>query len=68
MKKYRYEFPPLEAHFVHAPGPEAIVRHIKRVYPHNYDEVLPTLAEIPRWPEFWTIIDELGRALPWRGE
>jgi hypothetical protein len=64
MKKYRYEFPPREAHFVEAPDPQAMIRYLKRTYPHNYDDVLPTLVEIPRWPPFWRTIDENGRVLP----
>ena len=42
LKKFRYEFPPMEPHFVEAPSPKAVVAFIKRTYPHNYDEVLPT--------------------------
>jgi len=64
MKKYRYEFPPLEPHFVESPSSDAIVKYVKRIYPHNFDEVVATLVEIPRWPEFWTVIDREGRALP----
>ena len=66
MKKYRYEYPSGEAHFVEAPVAAAVVKFIKRTYPHNFDEVMPTVVEIPRWPEFWKIIDESGRALPRR--
>lgn len=64
MKKYRYEFPPLEPHFVEAPTPRSVVEYIKRTYPHNYDEVIGTLVEIPRWPEFWKTLDDRGRPLP----
>jgi hypothetical protein len=64
MKKYRYEFPPREPHFVEAPSPKSVIAFIKRTYPHNFDEVLPTLVEIPRWPEFWKTLDADGRALP----
>jgi hypothetical protein len=64
MPKYRYEFPPLEAHFVEAPHPKAVIVYIKRTYPHNFEEVLPTVVEIPRWPEFWRVLDEHGRVLP----
>lgn len=64
MKKYRYEFPPLEPHFVEAPTPKSVITFLKRTYPHNYEEVLPTLVEIPRWPEFYKCLDEGGRALP----
>jgi hypothetical protein len=67
MKKYRYEFPPLEPHFVEAPTADAVLKFVKRCYPHNYDEVLPTLVEIPRWPTFWTVVDEHGRVLPQLG-
>jgi hypothetical protein len=66
MKKYRYEFPPLEPHFVEAPSAKSVVAYIKRTYPHNFDEVLPTLVEIPHWPAFWKILDADGRALPRR--
>lgn len=64
MKKYRYEFPPMEPHFVEAPSPKAVITFIQRTYPHNFDEVLPTLVEIPRWPEFWRTLDADGRVLP----
>ena len=40
------------------------MKYVKRTFPHNYDEVLPTLVEIPHWPAFWTVIDDDGRALP----
>jgi hypothetical protein len=64
VKKYRYEFPPTEAHFVEAPTPKAVITFIKRTYPHNFDDVLPTLVEIPTWPQFWKTLDDSGRALP----
>lgn len=64
MKKYRYEFPPMEPHFVEAPTSKAVVAFVKRTYPHNFDEVLPTLVEIPDWPEFWKILDHDGRPQP----
>jgi hypothetical protein len=64
VKKYRYEFPPLEPHFVEAPSSAAVIKFVKRTYPHNYDEVLPTLVEIPRWPEFWKVVDDRGRLVP----
>lgn len=64
MRKFRYEFPPLAPHFVAAPDPKAVVAFIRRTYPHNFDDVLPTLVEIPRWPEFWKTLDAQGRALP----
>jgi len=61
VPKYRYEFPPRTAHFVEAPRPQAVVRYLKRRYPHNYDDVLATLVEIPRFPEFVVRLDETGR-------
>ena len=64
MKKFRYEFPAMEPHFVEAPAVKAVVAFIKRTYPHNFDHVLPTLVEIPHWPEFWKVLDDSGRALP----
>ncbi len=64
MKKYRYEYPPGEAHFVEGPTPKAVLAYVRRTYPHNFDEVLPTLVEIPRWPMFWATLDADGRALP----
>jgi len=64
MSKFRYEFPPLEAHFVEAPSVRAVVAFLKRTYPHNYDDVLATVVEIPRWPEFWKTLDDDGRVLP----
>jgi hypothetical protein len=64
LRKFRYEFPPMEPHFVEAPSPKAVITFIKRTYPHNFDEVLPTLVEIPMWPEFWKELDEAGRAIP----
>ena len=72
MKKYRYEFPPLEPHFVEAPTPRAVIAFIKRTFPHNFDEVLPTLVEVPCWPavspevawKFWKTLDDHGRVLP----
>jgi hypothetical protein len=64
MSKYRYEFPPMEPHFVEAPDGNAMVKFIRRTYPHNYDRVLPTLVEIPEWPQFWKTLDESGRVLP----
>jgi len=63
-RKYRYEFPLMEPHFVQAPGGAAVVAFIKRLYPHNYDEVLPTIVELPRWPEFYKTLDDRGRVLP----
>jgi hypothetical protein len=64
MTKYRYEFPAMEPHFVEAPSVSSVVTYIKRIYPHNFDEVLPTLVEIPDWPEFWRVLDEGGRVVP----
>jgi hypothetical protein len=66
-RKFRYEYPPREAHFLEAPTPEAVVAYLRRVYPHNFDEVLPTLVEIPRWPSFWKVLDDDGRPLPRSG-
>lgn len=64
VTKFRYEFPPLEAHFVQGPDVRAVVEFIKRTYPHNFDDVLPTLVEVPRWPVFWKTVDDDGRVLP----
>lgn len=64
LRKFRYEFPLMEPHFVQAPSGAAVVAFVKRIYPHNYDEVLPTIVEIPRWPEFFRTLDDRGRALP----
>lgn len=64
LRKFRYEFPIMEPHFVQAPHGASVVAFVKRTYPHNYDEVLPTIVEIPRFPEFWRTLDEHGRALP----
>lgn len=64
LRKFRYEFPPLEAHFVEAPTPEAMVAFLKRTYPHNFDEVIPTMVEVPRWPDFWKVIDHDGFVVP----
>ncbi len=64
LRKFRYEFPPMEAHFLEAPSPRAVVEFLKRSYPHNWDEVLPTMVEIPSWPVFWKTLDHDGRALP----
>lgn len=66
-RKFRYEFPPLEAHFVEAPHVDAVVQYIKRTYPHNFDSVLPTMVEIPDWPNFWKVVDDDGRVVPGRG-
>jgi hypothetical protein len=59
--KFRYEYPPREAHFVEAPRIDAVVAYLRRTYPHNFDRVLPTLVEIPRWPAFWKALDDDGR-------
>lgn len=66
MLKFRYEFPATEARFLEAPSAEAAVLYIRRTYPHNVVEVLPTLREIPRWPEFWKTVDGQGLVLPRR--
>lgn len=65
LSKFRYEFPPMEAHFLEAPNVDAAVRFLKRTYPHNFDQVIPTLVKIPRWPAFWKQLDQDGRELPW---
>ena len=64
LKKFRYEYPPLEAHFIEAPSAEAVLAFLKRTYPHNFDDVVPTMVEIPRWPPFWKTVDRDGRVLP----
>ena len=63
-KKFRYEYPPLEAHYIEAPTVHAVTEFIQRTYPHNFDDILGTLVEIPRWPEFWKVLDLDGRVLP----
>ena len=64
LKKFRYEYPPMEAHFLEAPSGQAVLEYLKRTYPHNFDKVAPTMVEIPRWPGFWKVIDQDGRVLP----
>jgi hypothetical protein len=64
LRKFRYEYPPLEARFIEAPSPEAVVEYIKRTYPHNFDDVLPTMVEISGWPRFWNVVDHDGRVVP----
>jgi hypothetical protein len=64
LKKFRYEFPPTEARFLAAPSAEAAVLYIRRSYPHNALDVLPTLRELSRWPEFWRTCDEQGLLVP----
>lgn len=64
LRKFRYEYPIMEPHFVEAPSPKAVIAFIRRTYPHNFDEVLPTMVEIPMWPEFWKVLDDNGRAIP----
>lgn len=64
LRKFRYEFPPLEPHWLEAPNPRAVIEFIKRTYPHNWDEVLPTLVEVSEWPRFWKTVDDDGRVLP----
>jgi hypothetical protein len=54
----------MEAHFVQAPTPEAVLAFLKRTYPHNFDAVAPTMVEIPRWPDFWKTLDADGRTVP----
>ncbi len=68
MPKYRYEFPPRTAHFVEAPAPGAVVKYLKRRFPHNYDDVLATLVEVPRFPEFVVRLDASGRPVPRSGD
>ncbi len=63
-RKFRYEYPPMEAHFISAPSADAVVKFIQRTYPHNFEQVLPTVVEIPDWPQFWRTLDASGRALP----
>lgn len=65
LLKFRYEYPPGEAHFLEAPSAEAAVLYLRRTYPHNPVEVLPTLREIPRWPEFWKTVDAQGLIVPY---
>ena len=64
LRKFRYEYPPLEAHFLEAPTVDAVVAFLKRTYPHNFDDVIPTMVEIPRWPGFWKTLDLDGHVLP----
>ena len=64
MKKFRYEYPPMEAHFVEAPTAEAVMAFLKHTYPHNFDDIVPTMVEIPRWPAFWKTLDQDGRVRP----
>lgn len=64
LKKFRYEYPPMEAHFLEAPSGQAVFEYLKRTYPHNYETVVATMVEIPRWPPFWKTIDYDGRVLP----
>lgn len=62
-KKFRYEYPPMEAHFVQARTVRAVVDFLKRTYPHNFDDILATIVEIPRWPEFYKTLDDDGRVM-----
>jgi len=64
LRKFRYEYPIMEPHFVEAPSPKAVIAFLRRTYPHNFDEVIPTIVEIPMWPEFWKQLDESGRVIP----
>ena len=64
LKKFRYEYPASEARVLAAPTAEAAVRYIRRTYPHNALDVLPTLRELARWPEFWRTVDDQGLLLP----
>ena len=54
----------MEAHFVQAPQVQAVVAYLRRTYPHNIDQVLPTLVEVPSWPDFWKTLDLDGRVVP----
>jgi hypothetical protein len=63
LRKFRYEFPVLEARFVAAPTVEAVLAYLRRTYPHNFDDVVASLVEIPRWPAFWKTLDEDGRVV-----
>jgi hypothetical protein len=64
LKKFRYEYPLTEARFLEAPSAEAAVQYIRRTYPHNALDVLPTLRELARWPEFWKTVDAQGLVVP----
>jgi hypothetical protein len=64
LKKFRYEYPVTEARFLEAPSAEAAVQYIRRTYPHNALDVLPTLRELVRWPEFWKTVDAQGLVVP----
>ena len=64
LKKFRYEYPPMEAHFIEAPTAESVLNYLKRTYPHNFDDVAATIVEIQRWPAFWKVVDHDGRVLP----
>ena len=50
MKKYRYEFPPLEPHYVEAPTPKAVVAYIKtqtqHIFVRLYDGTQASTPEI----------------------
>ena len=61
LRKFRYEYPRFEAHFLEAHTPRAVEQYLRHTYPHNFDDVLPTLVEIPQWPAFWKTLDEDGR-------
>lgn len=62
-QKFRYEYPPMEAHFLQAPNVDAAAAYLRRTYPHNIDQVLPTLVRVPEWPEFWKTLDLDGRVV-----
>lgn len=64
LKKFRYEFPRFEAHFIEAPRVHAAVAYLKKTFPHNIEDVLPTLVEIPSWPKIWKTLDDDGNELP----
>lgn len=67
-QKYRYEYPPMEAHFLLAPNVDSAAAYLRRTYPHNIDQVLPTLVRVPAWPEFYKTLDHDGRVLPKKSE
>lgn len=54
----------MEAHFVEAPHINAVVAFLRLRYPHNIDQVLPTLVQVPEWPEFWKVLDQDGHPVP----
>ncbi len=63
LRKFRYEFPPMQARFVEAATPQLVLGYLQRKYPHNAAQVVSTLVEIPHWPAFWQTLDAEGREL-----